>query len=265
MRRFLLMLLKLALLAGVLALALTPVVKDQLRLRQMAGAVADYRRAVEAAGPAGLAAMPEQFRAADAGAAALADPYGDEATEASDAGLPDICGNGLLAVLEIPKLGATLPVWRDGAAQPGARHMAGTGLMIGDAPSRCGIAVTLSGLDRLSAGDHLRLSALGERVDCEVVQVSREDAASMAWPRDDAGWLALVARDPSDPKGRLLVLARRVEPQALTARDDTYMAAGWIASLALAAPVALAGLVLLTLAGGLSRWVRRGKVKRMRL
>ena len=264
MKGLLLKLLKLALIAAVLALVLTPVVRDQLRLRQMAGAVADYRRAVEAAGPVGLPATPDEARAT--AQAALADPFGGQVEpEASDAALPDICGNGLLAVLEIPKLGTTLPVWREDASQPGARHVAGTGLMVEGTPEGCEIAVELAGLNRLSAGDHLRLSALGERVDCEVVQVSSQDAASMAWPEGDGDWLAVVARDPADPNRRLLAIARRVTSMEMTARDDTRTVTGWISTLALAAPLAVAGLFLLTLAGGLRRQVRRGKVKRMRL
>ena len=261
MRGLLLKLLKLALVAGVLALALTPVARDQLRQRQMAAAVADYRRAVEAAGPTVLSARTGEARAA------LADPFGGQTEpEASDAALPDICGNGLLGVLEIPKLGATLPVWRDDALQPGARHVAGTGLMVEGTPAGCEIAVELSGLDRLSAGDHLRLSALGERIDCEVVQASPVSAASMAWPEEEGDWLAVVARDAAGPKdSRILAMARRVSPQQLTARDDTHTVTGWISMLALAAPVAVAGLILLALAGGLRRQIRRGRIKRMRL
>ena len=265
MRGLLLKLLKLALIAGVLALALTPVVREQLRLRQMAGAVEDYRRAVEAAGPSGLEAMLDQARTVAPENAALVDPYGEQmATEPSEAMLPDL--NGMLAVLEIPKLGATLPVWRGNAAQPGARHVAGTGLMVEGTPARCAVTVELIDLSRLTAGDHLRLSALGERVDCEIVQATSVDAASMAWPEGEEDWLALIARDPAAPKdGRIVAIARRTSPQALIARDDTLMATGWSVWLALSGPVAVTGLLLLTLVGGLRRQARRAKVKRMRL
>lgn len=245
MRGLLLKLLKLALVIGALALALTPVTREQARLRRMAGNVEAYRRAVEAMDPSDREAMLAGARAA---------------TE--EAELPDPCGNGMLAVLEIPKLGETLPVWRSDVSEAGARHVAGTGLTVSGASAACALAVDVANLDRLTPGDHLMLRVLDERAACEVVQV----AATAEWPEDSGEWCALVARDPAGAEdGQIVVTARRVSPEQWTARDDTRMASGWVSRLAFAAPVAAAGVILLALIEGLRRSVRRAMIKRMKL
>ena len=249
MKRFLLMLLKLALVIGALALALTPVARERARLRRMADNVEAYRRAVEAMDPSEREAMLAGARAATA-----------------EADLPDPCGNGMLAVLELPKLGATLPVWRSDVSEAGARHVAGTGLTVAGASATCALAVDVANLDRLSPGDHLTLRVLDERAACQVVRVAATDAAAAQWPEDGGEWCALVARDPAGAEdGQIVVTARRVSPEQLTARDDSRTASVWVSRLAFAAPVAAAGLILLVLIEGLRRSVRRATIKRMKL
>ena len=266
MKRFLLKLLKLALIIGALALVLTPVVREQSRVRRMAGAVAAYERAVAALSPSEREAMLDAARAAGSPDVAPADPFGEAAGGGADEALPDPCGDGLLAVLEIPKLGATLPVWRSDAPGTGARHVAGTGLTVSGASAMCVLAVDAADLERLGSGDHMILWVLGERTACEVVRVAATDAAAMEWPENGGEWCALVARDPSNAKdGRLLVTARHVTTAQLTARDDTRMATGWTSLLVFAAPVAAAGLIALALIEALRQCARRARVKRMRL
>ena len=266
MKRFLLKLLKLALIAGALALALTPVAREQCRVRRMAGAAEAYQSAVAALSPSEREAMLDLARAAGSARTAPVDPFGDEAGGPADEALPDPCGDGLVAVLEIPKLGATLPVWRDGAPGEGARHVAGTGLTVSGAPAACVLAVDVAHLDRLSPGDQLILWVIGERTACEVVRVAASDAAAMAWPEDGGEWCALVARDPANAAdGRLLVTARHVSPLEVTARDDTRVATGWGSLLAFAAPPAAVGLIALVLIEALRQCVRRARIKRMRL
>lgn len=266
MKRFLLKLLKLALIIGALTLVLMPVVREQSRVRSMAEAVAAYGRAVAAMSPSEREAMLDEARDVGSPDVAPVDPFGDAAGGAAEEALPDPCGDGLLAVLEIPKLGATLPVWRSDAPEAGARHVAGTGLTVSGASATCVLAVEAAGLDRLSMGDHLILWVLGERTACEVVRVAATDAAAMEWPRDDGEWCALVARDPVNaPDGRLLVTARHVPAAQLTARDDTRAATGWTSLLAFAAPVVAVGLIVLVLIEGLRQCVRHARIKRMKL
>lgn len=265
MKRFLLKLLKLALIIGALALVLMPVAREQCRLRRMAENVEAYRRAVATLDPAGREAMLDAARAAGSAHGAPVDPFGDEAGDSADEALPDPCGNGLVCVLEIPKLGATLPVWRAGAAGEGARHVAGTGLTVSGAPAACVLAVDVANLDRLSPGDQLILRVVGERTACEVVKVAAYEAAAMAWP-EDGEWCVLVARDPANAAGgRLLVTARQVSPLEVKARDDSRTVTGWSSLLAFAAPLAAVGLIALALFEGLRQWVRRARIKRMRL
>ena len=114
MKRYLLGLLALVLVVAGLALALAPVIGSQYRLARDAKAVSEYRRAVDELDTLACGTRLAQARQVNEGLADVAPPDAFEAGFAwgDDAGAEplDVTGSGVIAVLEIPKLGVTLPV-----------------------------------------------------------------------------------------------------------------------------------------------------------
>ena len=244
MRRFLLGLVKIALFVALLALALVPLARDQIRRHRMDAAV---------------------------------DRFLDSQARGGEEGLLPV------ALVEIPKLGETLPVWEgeQEAAEPGgakgaarlldslsrwlgltgpvdgARLTEWVGLPGGEA-ARCAAEVDLSGLNRLAPGDYLTLrTATGEAV-YEIAQTA-VGGNELAWPVNAGGWFAL------ERNGRRVVQARRVSRRTMVARDDSSTVPGWLSGLVYMIPVVGVGLILLNGFEALRRGLKRWKLSRMRL
>lgn len=282
MKRFLLGLLAFVLVAGIAALALAPTVGRQYRLWRDARSIRDYRRAVSALDTLARGTLLAQARRYNEGLTeiALRDPFAQQDyTEDAGANPLDVSGSGVIAVLEIPKLGATLPVYRgvsQAALARGAVHLEGTSLPVGGEGAHCVLAGQaggrfaglFDGLDRLIPGDCFYVQALQDTLIYEVTQVDAVAPEALAAQPVEAGadlCTLMTAIDQDGEALRLLVRARRIARQETPLEDDTQVLPGWAARLVFAAPLALAGWVLLALVEGLRRAVRRRKLKRMKL
>lgn len=274
MKRFLLRLLGGLLALGLLAGVLWPVIAGQYRLWQGDKALAAYRDALAAMDGAALDEARARARTQDA--AALADPFGGD-SGASDAAILEVADNGVVAVLEIPKLGKTLPVTADlRQEEHAAALVSGGALPVDGADALCALAAPRGGwvpgpfadLDRLMEGDCFSVEALGEKLTYEVTRV--ETLSPGEWldidPADGADMCALVTTAPRGSNAqRLAVWGARADRRTVSPRDDTQAVPGWAARLAFAAPCLVVGLALLWLFEGLRRAARRHRAKRMKL
>ena len=279
MKRILLGLLAFVVVAGALVFALAPAAAKQYRLWRDAKAVEDYRNAVDALDTLECGTLLARARDYNAGlrradlwdAFSEADADGDAESE-----VLDMDGLGVIAVLEIPKLGVTLPVCRgfsQAALERGVVHLSGTSLPVGGEGTHCVLAGQgggrfaglLDGLDRLMPGDCFYVQALQDTLVYEVEGVETLAPSELTpVPVDGKADACTLVTAPNEGE-RLLVRARRVGWRQLPPEDDTQLLPDWAARLIFAAPLALAGLILLALIEGLRRAVGRRRVKRMKL
>lgn len=267
-----------ALALAALGLALLPAARRQAQLRRDARAVAAYRRAVEAMDPLESGTQLARARSYNAtlSGVRLADPFAPDANRTEDAAcaeLLDPCGDGVMAVLEIPKLGAALPVRRGASAaalETGVCHVPGTGLPTGDGAA-CVLAAEdgtkaarlFEDLDRLISGDCFYIRTLRETLAFQVERTVAVDAAGLPRASLEGDVCVLMTRAPGDQ--RLLALARRIPLRAVPLRDDTRLTPDWTARLLFAAPTLLAGLALLAAVETIRRAAARRRLKRMKL
>ena len=285
MKRILLTLLTVALVAALAVFGVVPVVVRQARLRDNARVVSGYRAATDALSPsecgAMLAQVAEHNRALDG--SAWSDPYapaaGEPATEGEPYGaLLDPAGDGTMAILTLPKLGATLAVRHGGESGDGTARVAHAPLsrlpsrgtngpcVVYAVPERC--YDPFAGLDRLIAGDCFFLRVLQDTATYEVFQVASLSPQALTELRsaegDDECALVAAAAAGSGDK-RLVVRGRRVPRMSATPRDDSRALASGLPELIFAAPVAVAGLALLAIIEFFRRAFRRHRRRRMKL
>ena len=268
-----------ALVIGLAMLALTPVAARQMRLWTNARLVSGYLDAANALSLLDCGTLLTQAKEYNAahGSAVWTDPYAPDPGEGGDvleASPLDPMGNGVISVLELPKLGATLPVYRGDVPTTGARvvHLPQSSLPVANTGSRCALYATrdrffdpFSGLDRLIAGDCFCLRVLQGTLTYEVFQVAVVGADTLDGQRGDgsADECALIA-ETGDGQ-RLVVRGRRVSARMAISTDDTRVVPDWASGLVFAAPVALPGMAALAIIEGLQRAVRRRKRRHMRL
>lgn len=264
-----------------LGLALLPGARRQAQLRRDARAVDAYRQAVDAMDSLESGTQLAQVRQYNEalGAVRLADAFAPDADIAPDAEYENLlnpCGNGVMAVLEIPKLGATLPVYHgvDAAAmERTVGHVPGAGLPSGGDGAACVLvaergtsaARLFEDLDRLIPGDCFTLQAMRETLAYQVERTAVVDAGELKDVALDGDMCALMTRVPGDDSQRLLVLARRLPLRAVPLQDDTRPVPEGTARLVYAIPALLAGLALLAVAETLRRAIARHRLKRMKL
>lgn len=266
MKRFLLTLLTFALIGGALALALRPVAIEQMRLWQGARAVSNYRETAEA-----LDTLDCGTRLADARA------YNDALAGGKAGDAPDalaLNGDGVVAVLSIPKLGGPMPVYQDEsevALETGVVRQADASLPVGGEGARCALygerKERFSGLDRLIPGDCFYIEAIQDTLIYEVTQVLDDGGEAFdAGAQDkEADLCTLIAGTADDTDGsRLIVRASRVDRRDATLADDTQPLPDWAARGILALPALIAGLMILTVVEALRRGARRRRIKRTR-
>ncbi len=283
MKRALLGLLAAALVIGAIALALVPTAGKQYRLWREARAAEEYRDAADALDTLACGERMAQARAANAELTeiALRDAWDESDSPGDDAGAAvlDIAGNGVIAVLELPKLGLILPVYRDntpGALARSVAHLEGTSLPVGGDGAHCVLAgqgdgrlsSPIDGLERLIPGDLFTLHTLRQTLTYEVedLEISAPQALepqAVDGEADVCTLMTAVTLDGED--ARLWVRAKRVRRRSIPLEDDTQVLPGWAARLILAAPLALAGWLALALVEGLRRAADRRKRKRMKL
>lgn len=174
-------------------------------------------------------------------------------------------GDGIMGVIEIPKIGVRLPIYHgtgDAGLTKGAGHIEGTSLPVGGINTHCGIAghrglpsaKLFSDLDQLQRGDVVYLNVQGEllvyQVDLISVVLPYElDYMSIIEGED---YLTLVTCTPYGVNThRLLVRGRRASLEELTDTlalgDSVERSAQWQGALVCAAPLAAVGLLLMLL------------------
>ena len=279
MKRFLLTLLIVALVAALAALVLAPVAVRQTRLSENAKVVNGYRDAVNRLEPEDCDALLAQAQEYNRslGGAGWTDPYapgsGADGGEAY-AALLNPSGDGVMAVLEVPKLGMSMAIYHGGEADASTArvaHVPGSRLPSEGAGRPCLLRATrdrffnpFAGLDRLIIGDCFFLRVMQQTQTYEVFQVARAtpDELEAFQTAEGEEECALVA----DVGGmRLVVRGRRVSRQSVKPADDSRPLPGGVPELILAAPVAAVGLILLAIVEWVRRMARRGMRRRMKL
>lgn len=284
MKRFLLTLLKLALVVILAALALAPVALGQYRLWENAKIAAGYLDAAEKLTLLECDAMRLQVEARNEAleSDSWSDPYTLRASDSAGAGpdeayasLLNPAGDGVLALLEVPKLGLSLPVYRDGENETSharVEHVASSRLPSTGKDGLCLLRATrerffdpFAGIGRLIPGDCFFLKVLRDTLTYEVLQVEEiTPEALMELPQvrgDDE--CALVAEAPGGK--RLVVRGRRAPRQRVMPTDDSRALPVGIPEIIFAAPLAVAGLALLMVVEWLRRIALNRKRRRMKL
>ena len=282
MKRFLLTLLSIALVAALAAFFVVPAAVRQLRLRDNALAASGYRTATDGLSlqdcDTMLAQAQDYNRALDS--APWTDPYTPGETDPAQAedatsyeSLLNPTGDGVMAVLEVPKLGETLAVYHDGEAKAARlAHAQRSRLPAGGESGPCLLYATperyfkpLSNLERLTPGDCFFLRVLQDTATYEIFQVatlSPQALSALEINEGDDECALVVQTEAGD---RLVVRARRVPRQSVRPVDDSMALPGGIPELMLATPIAAAGLALLAVIEFFRRAIRRIRRRHMKL
>ena len=277
MKRFLLTLLSITLAAALAVFFVIPAAVRQIRLRENALAASGYRAATDALSPSACDTMLSDAqrynRALDSDPWAY--PYSSAQADVGDSyeSLLNPTGDGVMAVLEAPKLGVSLAVYHGGEVEIARMaHAPGSRLPSGNAGGPCVLYATserffdpLAGLDRLMPGDCFFLRVLRDTATYEVFQVARLSPQALSQLETGEGdeECALVAQTGTGD--RLVVRGRRVPRQSVRPIDDSMVLPGGVPELMLAAPIAAAGLVLLTVVELFRRTIRRLRRRHMKL
>lgn len=174
-------------------------------------------------------------------------------------------GDGIMGVLEIPKIGVKLPIYHtteDEGLARGVGHMEGTSLPVGGISTHCGLAGhralpsarLFTDLDRLERGDLIYITVLNELLVYQVDQISvvlPHELEAMAIV-EGMDLITLVTCTPYGVNShRLLVRGRRVAlediSEALARSDSVDSATLPEGALVCAVPVAAVGLFLMLL------------------
>ena len=284
MKRFLLTLFIFALTAALAAFALAPVAFRQYRLRENEKAVSDYREAVERLSLVecgALLAQAQDYNDALNSASQADDgvPAGTPEAGGDYASLIDPSGNGVMAVLSLPKLGVSLAVYHggeDGGAAARVTHdpqscLPSSGASDGPCVLRAArerFFDPFAGLNRLIVGDCFFLRVLRETRTYEVYQVAAVSPETPVGPADEGnGDECVLVTEISGAGGkqRLMVRGRRVSRLSAAPADDSRTLPEWASGLVFAAPAAAVGLILLIIMEALRRPLKRHMRRRMRL
>ena len=283
MKRFLLSLFIFALSAALAAFALAPVAFRQYRLWENEKAVSDYREAAERLSLVecgALLAQAQDYNDA-LNSASQADgsaPAGTPEAGEDYASLIDPSGSGVMAVLSLPKLGVSLAVYHggeDGDTAARVAHDPQSRLPSGGSDGPCVLCATqerffdpLAGLNRLMIGDCFFLHVLRETWTYEVYKVDTDSPQAPAGISGEGnGDECVLATEISGTGGkqRLMVRGRRISRISAAPVDDSRALPDWVSGLVFAAPVAVAGLILLMIVEALRRPLKRRMRRHMRL
>lgn len=290
MKRVLRKLLGIVVVVALVVCVVVPVCARQLKLWREARINESYLQAVEALGASTCDELRDIARGSNEALedGALWDPFagrdGKKADianlEARESALADPAGNGVIAVLDVPKLGAPMPVYRgSGKAVLGAGvgHLEGSGFPVGgagnlsvlvarqDGPFKGPGALfrgSFYGLDRLIPGDSFSVRVLDQTLSYEVTQVATVPPDKLAAQTSTPGADECILLTASSGD-RLMVRGQRVRRET-PLRDDTQLMSAWSSSSVFAAPVAIAGILLVVLAEGIRRVVGKRLARRKR-
>lgn len=186
----------------------------------------------------------------------------------------DIGASDVLCWLDIPKIGVTLPVFRDDGTEEvppeGAEHVRGTSLPVGGVPSNTvitahsgahgGVSMAFNRLEALEDGDSIVLWTLGQPFAYKVVgwEIVAADATSIMKIPEGADELTLLTCRPIGTTAkRLIVHAERTDyfGDARHERSELLAAADLAGLLAAIVGICLAiWLLLLMVAGRKTVW-----------
>lgn len=256
-------------LISAIAMLLYPTISDQYSQYVNNRRILSYNREIEVVDPVDNAEMMAAAHAYNDAIrnTEIRDAFNEAAAETSAEyrALLNPNGDGVMGVIEIPKIGIRLPIYHgtdDAGLARGAGHMEGTSLPVGGENTHCGIAghrglpsaKLFTDLDRMERGDVIYLNVLGELL---VYQV---DLISVVLPYEldymsvieGGDYLTLVTCTPYGVNThRLLVRGRRAGPDelvdALALGDGVERATDLQGALVCGLPVAAIGLVLMLL------------------
>lgn len=256
-------------LISAIAMLLYPTVSDQYSQFINNRRILSYNREVDSTDPTISAEALAAARAYNEGIlnTEIHDAFNDAAIESSPEyqALLNLNGDGVMGIIEIPKIGVKLPIYHgtsDMGLALGAGHMEGTSLPVGGINTHCGIAGhrglpsarLFSDLDQMRRGDVIYLNVLGELL---VYQV---DLISVVLPHEldymsiieGGDYLTLVTCTPYGVNThRLLVRGRRASldelVDVLALGDSVERSLDWQGALVCGAPVAAVGLLLMLL------------------
>ncbi|MBR2697652.1 MAG: class C sortase [Clostridia bacterium] len=256
-------------LISAIAMLLYPTVSDQYSQFLNNRRILSYTRQVEAVDPtagtemmAAARAYNEVIRNTD-----IKDAFDAAATESSAEyqSLLNPNGDGIMGIIEIPRIGVRLPVYHgtgDVGLSQGAGHMEGTSLPVGGENTHCGIAghrglpsaKLFSDLDQIQRGDVIYLNVLGELLVYQVDQISVVLPHEMEYMSiiEGGDYLTLVTCTPYGVNShRLLVRGVRSNLEdlvdVLALGDSAERTPDWQGALVCAAPVFAVGLLLMLL------------------
>ena len=256
-------------LISAIAMLLYPTVSDQYNQYVNNRRILSYSREIETVDPTANREILEAARAYNESIrnTEIRDAFNEAAEETSEEYRAQLNpnGNGVMGIIEIPKIGVRLPVYHgtnDADMTRGAGHMEGTSLPVGGESTHCGIAghrglpsaKLFSDLDQMQRGDVVYLNILGELL---VYQV---DLISVVLPYeldymsviDGEDYLTLVTCTPYGVNThRLLVRCKRARLEdlvdTLALADSVEHALDWQGALVCAAPFAAIGFLLMLL------------------
>jgi len=256
-------------LISAIAMLLYPTVSDQYSQFVNNRRILSYSREVQRVEPEANREMLEAARAYNEALREIEirDAFDAARQETSQeyARLLNPAGDGVMGVIEIPKIGIRLPIFHgtgDEGLKQGAGHMEGTSLPVGGDSTHCGIAghrglpsaKLFSDLDQMERGDVIYLNVMGELLVYQVDQISvvlphELDYMAIAEGED---YLTLVTCTPYGVNShRLLVRGRRARLEdlidTLALGDGVEKASDWQGALVCAAPVAVVGLLMMLL------------------
>ena len=260
--------LALVLLGGV-GFLLYPTASDQYTQFQNARSLSAYTRRTEAMNDAEYQEMLDSAARYNESLQGieLKDAFSDavQGTSPEYMGQLNPNGDGIMGVIEIPKLGMRLPIYHgtgDYGLERGAGHMEGTSLPIGGPDTHCGLAGhralptarLFTDLDQMELGDLFYINILSEVLVYQVDQILTVLPHELEHVAVEEG-RDLVTLVTCTPYGvnthRLLVRGTRVHPADiadLLARTDTVRPlAAWQSAAIVAVPVALVCWLLLAI------------------
>ncbi len=256
-------------LISAIAMLLYPTVSDQYNLFLNNRRILSYTRQVETVDSAENAEMMAAARAYNEriNNTQIRDAFDEADADASAEyySLLNPNGDGIMGIIEIPRIGVRLPVYHGtgevGLSQ-GAGHMEGTSLPVGGESTHCGIAghrglpsaKLFSDLDQMQRGDVIYLNVLGELLVYQVDQISVVLPHELEYMSIIEGedYLTLVTCTPYGMNShRLLVRGKRADLEdlvdVLALGDSAEQTPNWQGALVCAAPVAAVGLLLMLL------------------
>lgn len=268
------MLLLTASLAGA-GMLLYPVLADWWNSVHQSQAIADYDQAVEQLDTSEtdkILAEAEAYNARLAESGALWRMDEEQMREYN--GLLDVSGTGLMAYVDIPKIGVTLPIYHgtsDDVLVEAIGHIAGTSLPVGGVGTHCSVsghrglpnAQLLTDAGMLETGDLFVVTVLDRMLTYEVDQVrivlpTEIDDLAID-PEQD--YMTLVTCTPYGVNShRLLIRGHRVDnrPGAVKVLADAVQVRPYMVAVALAVPAVALFVVSVFL--GTEKSLRRQKI-----